>query len=84
MRIAYTPHGVCSRQIQVEIEGNIIQKVRFIGGCHGNTQGISSLVEGMDVDKVIERLENIRCGNRPTSCPDQLTKALKLAKEQQN
>ncbi len=82
MKYAYTPHGVCSRQIQVDIEDGIVNQVRFIGGCSGNTQGVSALVQGMPVEEVIRRLENIHCGNRPTSCPDQLTKALRQAMEQ--
>ncbi len=81
MRYAYTPHGVCSRQIQVEVEDGIVKEAKFIGGCNGNTKGICSLVQGMPVDEVIQRLENIKCGSRPTSCPDQLAKALKAAKE---
>lgn len=81
MRYAYTPHGVCSRQIQVEVEDGIVKEAKFIGGCNGNTKGICSLVQGMSVDEVIQRLENIKCGSRPTSCPDQLAKALKAAKE---
>lgn len=79
MRYTYTPHGVCSRMIQIDIEDGIVEKVQFIGGCSGNTQGISALVQGMPVDEVIKRLENIKCGSRPTSCPDQLAKALKKA-----
>lgn len=79
MRYTYTPHGVCSRMIQIDIEDGIVEKVQFIGGCSGNTQGISALVQGMPVDEVVKRLENIKCGSRPTSCPDQLAKALKKA-----
>lgn len=77
MQYTYTPHGVCSRQIQVVVEDDVIQSVHFIGGCNGNTKGIGALVEGMPVAEVIRRLENIQCGNRPTSCPDQLARALK-------
>lgn len=83
MKYAYTPHGVCSRQIQLDVENGIVNQVRFIGGCSGNTQGISALVQGMPVEEVIRRLENIHCGSRPTSCPDQLAKALKQVMEQQ-
>lgn len=79
MRYTYTPHGVCSRMIQIDVEDGIVEKVQFIGGCSGNTQGISALVQGMPVDEVVKRLENIKCGSRPTSCPDQLAKALKKA-----
>ena len=69
MEIKYQPHGVCSRQIIID--------VKFVGGCSGNTQGVAALVKGMKVDDVIDRLEGIRCNSKPTSCPDQLAKALK-------
>ena len=82
MEFTYTPHGVCSRQILLELDGNKVSNVRFIGGCSGNTQGIAALVEGMPIDEVVKRLENIKCGSRPTSCPDQLAKALKEALNQ--
>lgn len=78
----YKPSGVCSQLIRVDVDGNIIKSVEFVGGCNGNTSGISSLVRGMDVDEAISRLEGITCGFRPTSCPDQLAKALRAAKEQ--
>ena len=77
MTIEYTPKGVCSRKITAEVEDGIVKSVVFTGGCNGNTQGISMLVKGMRVDDVIQRLENINCGGRGTSCPDQLAKALK-------
>ena len=77
----FIPKGVCSRQINVELEGNIIKSVQFIGGCNGNTQGVSALVKGMDVDEAIARLEGINCNGRGTSCPDQLSKALRAARE---
>ena len=83
MEFTYTPHGVCSRQILLELDGNKVSNVRFIGGCSGNTQGIAALVEGMPIDEVVKRLENIKCGSRPTSCPDQLAKALKQLKSEQ-
>ena len=73
----YKTSGVCSKEIQFEIEDNIIKSVDFVGGCSGNTQGISKLVEGMSVDEVIKKLEGVKCGFRPTSCPDQLAQALK-------
>ena len=73
----YTTSGVCSRAIKFEVEDGIVKNVKFIGGCNGNTQGVAALVEGMPVDEVISRLEGIRCGARPTSCPDQLARALK-------
>ena len=77
----YRPMGVCSRQINVELDGDTIKSVEFVGGCAGNTMGISHLVKGMNVDEAIERMEGIRCGNKPTSCPDQLAIALRAAKE---
>lgn len=77
----YKTSGVCSREINFEVENNIVKAVNFVGGCAGNTAGISKLVEGMTVDEVITRLEGLKCGYRPTSCPDQLTKALKTIKQ---
>ena len=77
----YRPMGVCSRQINVELDGDTIKSVEFVGGCAGNTMGISHLVKGINVDEAIERMEGIRCGNKPTSCPDQLAKALRAAKD---
>lgn len=79
MTINYTPRGVCSRQITIEITDGVIDSVRFMGGCSGNTQGVASLVRGMKVDEAIERLEGINCNGKGTSCPDQLAKALKEA-----
>ena len=76
----YRPMGVCSRQINVELDGDTIKSVEFVGGCAGNTMGISHRDRGMNVDEAIERMEGIRCGNKPTSCPDQLAKALRAAK----
>lgn len=70
--------GVCSKQIHVELDDNkCIHNVSFVGGCNGNLQGIGRLVEGMEINEAISRLEGIRCGGRPTSCPDQLARALK-------
>lgn len=80
----FKPHGVCCSEIEVNVDGNIVKSVNFKGGCAGNTSGISKLVEGMTVDEVIERLSGIRCGFKPTSCPDQLAKALLQAKEENN
>lgn len=77
----YRPKGVCSRMINVELDGDIVKSVEFVGGCAGNTAGISHLVKGMKVDDVIERLQGITCGKKPTSCPDQLAYALQLAKQ---
>lgn len=79
MKYTYTTHGVCSRQIMVDLDGDTIKEVAFLGGCHGNTQGVAALVKGMDAHEAIERLEGIRCGGRGTSCPDQLANALKEA-----
>ncbi len=80
-KITYSTKGVCSRQIELEIENDVIVSCRFIGGCSGNTQGVSALIKGMNVDEAISRLEGIRCGFRPTSCPDQLAIALKSYKK---
>ncbi len=74
---SYTPKGVCSRKIEFDIEDNVIRKVVFTGGCAGNTQGVAALLIGMTVDEAITRLEGIRCGFKPTSCPDQVAKALR-------
>ncbi len=82
MQYVYTPHGVCPRQIIIETDGDIVKKVQFVGGCSGNTQGIAALVKDMPIDEVIEKLEHIRCGNRPTSCPDQLAQALKEIRDE--
>ena len=79
--ITYAPKGVCSRQIDIDVEGDKIVKVKFTGGCAGNTQGVARLLEGMTVDEAISRLEGIRCGFKPTSCPDQVAEALKANKD---
>lgn len=82
MKTVYeTSPFVCSQRILIETEGTKIVKVNFIGGCNGNTQGVSRLVEGMEIDDVIEKLRNIRCGSKPTSCPAELAKALMQIKE---
>ena len=80
MTYTYRPRGVCSQLMEIELEGNIIRSLKVVGGCDGNLKGISRLVEGMDADEAIRRLEGIRCGFKPTSCPDQLVKALKACK----
>lgn len=82
MHFEYITRGTCSRRIFIDLDGNTIQSVRFEGGCSGNLQGIGRLVAGMDIDEAISRLEGIRCGMKPTSCPDQLAVALKQAKQQ--
>ena len=77
MTFTYRPQGVCSQLMEVEVEDGKIRRVEVVGGCSGNLQGISRLVVGMDVEEEISRMEGIRCGYKPTSCPDQLAKALK-------
>ena len=77
---AYKTQGVCSRMIDLDIDGDIVVKVTFTGGCSGNTQGVAALVAGMTIDEAISRIEGIHCGPRPTSCPDQLAQALKAYK----
>lgn len=76
MKFTYTTKGVCSRSIDIEIEDDIIKSVSYTGGCNGNLKGIGSLVVGMKVDDVIERLQGIKCGFKNTSCPAQLAQAL--------
>lgn len=80
MEYRFTPKGVCSTQIIVEVEEGVIKKLTVENGCHGNLQGISKLVEGMQVEDVIKRLEGIDCKGRGTSCPDQIAKMLKSIK----
>lgn len=76
----YKTKGVCSQAIEFEIsDDKKVHNVKFIGGCSGNTQGVAKLVEGMDAEEVIKRLDGIHCGPRPTSCPDQLSRAIKEA-----
>lgn len=75
----YKTKGVCSKEIHFDIEGDTIKSVKFVGGCSGNTQGVSRLVEGMKVQEAIDRLSGIDCNGKGTSCPDQLSKALKQA-----
>lgn len=83
MRHTYTTKGTCSKQISFELNDGVISNVSFVGGCNGNLQGVSRLVEGQRAEDVIGRLEGIRCGMKPTSCPDQLSKALKEALEKE-
>ena len=80
MQYNYKTSGVCSREIYFEVEDNKVKNVQFVGGCNGNLKGIGALVEGMDMDDVISRIEGIRCGAKATSCPDQLAQALKAVK----
>ena len=77
MEYTISPKGVCSRQMTVEVEDGIVRSLRVEGGCSGNLQGLSKLVEGMKAEEIISRLEGIRCGFKSTSCPDQLAQGLK-------
>lgn len=76
--VRYQPEGVCSKLMQIKIKDNIITDFETVGGCSGNLRGIGSLVKGMNINEVITRLQGLPCGSRPTSCPDQLSKALNL------
>lgn len=80
MHFTYRTKGTCSQEILFDVEDGKLHNIEFIGGCNGNLQGIGRLVEGMPVDEVISRLRGIRCGYKPTSCPDQLATALEQAK----
>lgn len=84
MHYEYRPKGVCSTRILLELDGDTIENVQFVGGCGGNAQGISALVKGKNADEVIGSLRGIRCGRRDTSCPDQLAKALQQAKKSES
>ncbi|MGN0715499.1 MAG: TIGR03905 family TSCPD domain-containing protein [Anaerovoracaceae bacterium] len=83
MTYKYITKGTCSREITVEMEGDVLKHVSFYGGCNGNLQGISTLVEGMTYDQLKDKLSGIRCGFKSTSCPDQLVKAVEEAMAQQ-
>lgn len=80
---SYKTTGTCSKQIDIELDGDIIKCVQFYGGCNGNLQGITRLVVGKTVDEVVEALEGVKCGFKQTSCPDQLAKALREAQANQ-
>ena len=80
MQYTYKTKGTCSREIAFEVENGKVTNVQFFGGCNGNLKGIGALVEGMNIDEVISRVEGIHCGMKSTSCPDQLAQALKEAK----
>ena len=80
MEYNYKTKGTCSREISFEVENGKVSNVQFFGGCNGNLKGIGALVEGMNIDDVIARVEGITCGMKSTSCPDQLAQALKEAK----
>lgn len=84
MEYRYEPEGVCSREMIIEVENGIVKKVRIIGGCPGNTLAVSTMVEGNKIEDVIKKLKGIPCGNRGTSCPDQLAKALEKIVEKMN
>ena len=75
--LQYVTHGTCSKLIDIRIDGTTIVDVQFLGGCHGNTQGIAALVRGMDAGEAVRRLEGIDCHGKGTSCPDQLAQALR-------
>ncbi len=83
MKIKYVPQYVCCDEMILDIEGNIINSVEFIGGCMGNLSGIASLVSGMTFDEVIEKLKGVDCGGKGTSCPDQLARCLLEVKNMQ-
>lgn len=78
----YQPKGVCARSMILEVEDNKVKSLTVKGGCHGNLQGVAKLVEGMDIDEVIQKVEGLYCGIKDTSCPDQLAQALKAYKAQ--
>lgn len=78
-KFTFYPEGVCSMMIEIELDGDTIKDVVFTGGCNGNLSGISKLIKGMNAEDVIEKLEGTRCGFKDTSCPDQLSKALRQA-----
>ena len=82
MEYRYEPKGVCSMAMIINVEGNIIKSVEIVGGCPGNTVGVSNLVKGMSIDEAIARLKGIPCGGKGTSCPDQLAIALEKIKEE--
>lgn len=84
MKYHYKTQGTCSTAIDFDIENDVLKEVRYTGGCNGNLQGIAALVKGMRVDNVIARLDGIRCGSKATSCPDQLSKALRVLQAAQS
>ncbi len=84
MTVTYTPKGVCSHKMVVSAEAGVVTEAQVIGGCHGNSQGICKLVEGMKVEDAISRLRGIECGGKRTSCPDQLSIALQQLTNSEN
>lgn len=83
MKYTYRTSGTCCQAFDIEVEDKKIKDIQFYGGCNGNLQGICSLIKGMPVDDVIGKLEGIRCGAKPTSCPDQLSQALRLIRDKE-
>ncbi len=81
MKYSYRTEGTCCQAFDIEVEDGKVKNLEFYGGCNGNLQGICSLIRGMKIEDVIDRLEGIRCGSKATSCPDQLSKALRLIQE---
>lgn len=81
MKYSYRTEGTCCQAFDIEVEDGKVKNLEFYGGCNGNLQGICSLIRGMRIEDVIDRLEGIRCGSKATSCPDQLSKALRLIQE---
>ena len=79
MNYKFKTNGTCAREVSFDVVDGKVYNIEFLGGCHGNTQGVAALIEGMDVNDAIRRLDGITCGPRPTSCPDQLAQALKQA-----
>jgi len=82
MKFTYTPRGVCARRFTFDVEDHVLRSIEIFGGCHGNLQGIASLLKDMPVEEIIAKLKGIRCGMKPTSCPDQIAQALELYLEQ--
>ena len=78
-KLVYMTEGVCARKIEIEMDGDTVASVKFVGGCAGNTQGVAALVRGMSAEEAISRIKGIRCGFKSTSCPDQLARALEEA-----
>lgn len=81
MKYSYRTEGTCCQAFDIEVEDGKVKNLEFYGGCNGNLQGICLLIRGMKIEDVIDRLEGIRCGSKATSCPDQLSKALRLIQE---
>ena len=80
--ISYTTSGTCCKLMNIELDGDTIKDIEFIGGCNGNLQGIKNLVKGMKLDEVVAKLKGIKCGTKPTSCPDQLAQCLAVVLEE--